>query len=156
MELVAPLEIGIVVRDLETMTEFYRDVIGFEYVCINDVPSDKADVATMWPTGYRIVRLQTNRGERIKLVQPNCADLPKGPASNRPVLGRPGPAFLTFIVEDLGRAMEQLANMGARLSTPQPVEIRDGVYLAFVLDPEDNQLELVMYRDLKEYRSDLA
>lgn len=155
MKMVAPLEVGICVDNLPDMVAFYRDVLGAGYVTSNDVPAEKAEPAGFSATGYQIVRLQLNTGERIKLVKPN------GPAETSRktdfVLDRQGPVFLTFIIDGLDDMIATLKKAGAPLRTgPKKIEIRDGVYLCFTQDPEGNYLELVEYRDISEYRSDIA
>lgn len=156
MKLVSPLEIGVAVMDLDKMVEFYCGTLGLEYVNEHRVPADLGQDATMSPSGYRIVRLQLNTGERLKLATPlDDADLePVGRDAS--VLGRSGLAFLTFIVEDLQATIDGLRDSEATVTTPDKLEIRDGVFLAFALDPEGNQLEFVEYRSLGAYRPDLS
>ena len=154
MKLVSPFEFGICVEDLDRMVGFYRDVLGCEYVTVNEVDADKSAAATFTSDGYKIVRLQLNTGERIKLVAPNRP--PQSPPPHDDVLGRRGPAFMTFIVEDLDATIGQLQRAGVTLRTgADKLEIRDGAHLCFAEDPEGNFLEFVEYAELSAYRSDL-
>jgi len=154
LKLVAPLEVGIAVEDLDLMLSFYRDVLGLKYVSLYQVPPERADEATMSASGYRIIRLQTDTGERIKLAQPGSP--PPKPQNDDEVLSTRGLAFLTFIVDDLRAMISRLEERGVPVRTgPDMVEVRDGVYLAFAQDPEGNLLEFVEYSDLPAYRSDL-
>ena len=154
MKMSAPLEIGICVQDLDIMIGFYRDVLGLRYVSTFEVPPEKSAPATFADDGYRIVRLQTNRGERIKLAQPAAKPLERRDETE--VLARRGNAFLTFIVDDLKAQIASLEKAGARLRTGGTrVEVRDGVYLAFAEDPEGNYLEFVEYADIAAYRPDI-
>lgn len=156
MELVAPLEIGIVVEDLDRMTRFYCETLGLEYVSTFDVSPEKGAASSFCARGYRIVRLQVNTGERIKLVRPGTPPRVFDGCSGE-VLERRGPAFLTFIIRDLDSTIRQLDRCGVRILTgAEKFEIRDGVYLAFAEDPEGNYLELVEYEDLRTYRQDLS
>jgi lactoylglutathione lyase len=155
MRLVAPLEVGIAVADMDTMRAFYEGVLGLEFVSLFEVPPAQGAAATMCDAGYRIVRLQANTGERIKLAQPNTPARPGDAPSS--VLGRQGPAFLTFIVEDLQATIDDLRAQGYEVRTGEDrVEVRDGVYLAFAEDPEGNFLEFVEYDDVRAYRPDFA
>lgn len=155
MKMTAPLEIGICVQDLERMTAFYCDVLELDEVSTFEVPPEKSAPATFAADGYRIVRLQTNRGERLKLAGPNAKPLSR--AAETDVLARQGNVFLTFIVDDLKAQIAALEKAGAKLRTgSRRVEVRDGVYLAFAEDPEGNYLEFVEYRDLAAYRPDVA
>lgn len=156
MKLVAPLEIGVAVKDLDKMIEFYCGTLGLEYVNEHRVPAELGQDATMSPSGYRIVRLQLNTGERLKLATPLDDAGLEAVDRDGPVLARSGLAFLTFIVEDLQATMEGLRGSEATVTTPDKIEIRDGVFLAFALDPEGNQLEFVEYRSLAAYRPGLT
>jgi catechol 2,3-dioxygenase-like lactoylglutathione lyase family enzyme len=153
MRLVAPLEVGITVVDLARMRAFYEEVLGLEFVSVYDVPPALGAAAAMCDHGYRIVRLQLSTGERIKLAQPMRA--PEEPAPAAAVLARRGPAFLTFIVEDLDAMLADLRVHGVPVRTgEEKVEVRDGVFLAFAEDPEHNFLEFVEYADVRAYRPD--
>ena len=153
MKMVAPLEIGICVDNLDGMIAFSRDVIGLEYVSTFDVPPDKSAQASFTDRGYRIVRLQTNSGERIKLARP--LDAPAAPAEADEILARRGNVFLTFIVADLDAQIDQLVAAGVKMRTGKKrIVVRDGVYLAFAEDPEGNYLEFVEYADIAAYRPD--
>jgi catechol 2,3-dioxygenase-like lactoylglutathione lyase family enzyme len=154
VKLVAPLEVGITVTDLDLMRAFYEDVVGLEFVSLYEVDPERGTAATMCDEGYRIVRLQANTGERIKLAQPNRPPDAAGPAAA--VLGEQGRVFLTFIVEDLQATIRHLREHGSNVRTGESrVEVRDGVYLAFAEDPEGNFLEFVEYADVASYRPDL-
>jgi len=151
---IAPFEMGIAVKDLDTMIAFYRDVLGFTLISEIDVPGDKSLEAGFVTGGYRIVRMQTNYGERIKLVRP-VAD-PEARASGTEVLSRTGNVFLTFIVDDLTALVSKLkATSSPKRTEGDIMEVRDGVYLSIFDDPEGNHLEFVEYRDIAEYRPEL-
>lgn len=155
MKLVAPLEIGIAVADMEAMRAFYEDVLGLEPISIHEVPPAQGAAAGMCDEGYRIQRLQATTGERIKLAQPHVGRLEHDDREGA-VLGRRGHAFITFIVDDLAATIGHLRSHGARVTTgDQSVEVREGVHLAFAEDPEGNYLEFVEYDDLPAYRPDL-
>jgi catechol 2,3-dioxygenase-like lactoylglutathione lyase family enzyme len=155
LKLTAPLEVGICVDDLDTMVAFYTDVLGCEYVTSNDVPAELSAKAAFSGSGYTIVRLQLGTGERLKLVQQISNSI--APPDVTYVLDRRGPAFLPLIVDDLDALLTRMNEANVPMPTgPEKVEIRDGVYLGFVEDPEGNFLELVEYRDIKAYRPDLA
>lgn len=155
MKMVAPLEVGICCRDLDRLAEFYTGRLGCERVTDLEVPAEKARPSALSEAGYRVLRLQTPRGERLKLLQPAAAPAPAG--RPRWVLGAQGIVYLTFIVDDLKAMIARLSAAGAEFLTgPEPVEVRPQTFLAFLRDPEGNVLELVEYGDIAEYRSDLA
>ncbi|TCS37563.1 catechol 2,3-dioxygenase-like lactoylglutathione lyase family enzyme [Paucimonas lemoignei] len=154
IKMIVPLEVGIVCRDLPKLRRFYEDVMGFTAISEIKIGADKAAQSALSAGGYTVVRLQTNYGERVKLLQP---DTP--PAASEPtqyILDKANAAYLTFIVEDIDAAITKLLEAGIEFMTGNTrVEVRDGVYLAFCRDPEGNILELVQYTDIAAYRPDL-
>ena len=156
LEMTAPLEIGLVVRDLGAALTFYRDALGLVLVADVAVPAEKADQAMLSSGGYQVVRLQTPRGERIKLLCPDRAPDPAPVATDR-ILDRSGAGYVTFIVGDLRAIVARLVEHGATpLTGTAPVEVRPGTYLAFLRDPDGHIIEIVEYADIAAYRPDLA
>jgi len=154
VNMTVPLEVGIAVRDLPLMRRFYEQVLGFAFVSEVAVPPAAATQAAMHQHGYTAVRLQTNRGERIKLLAPARPPAP-APAPEY-ILDKANASYLTFIVDDIQAVIDALAAAGVRLLTgPQRVEVRPGTWLAFCHDPEGNVLEIVQYDNIAAYRPDL-
>ncbi len=154
MRMTAPLEIGICCEDLDSLAKFYTDVLGCTFVNAVDVPPEKSRQTGIADDGYRVARIQTPYGERIKLVQP--ARQPANPGTTRELMMRRGAVYITFIVDDLEAMMRRLRDAGCELlSGPDRVEVRPGTYLAFTRDPEGNALEFVEYADIGAYRPDL-
>lgn len=152
VDMVCPMEVGIVCRDLPALRRFYEDGLGFEFISQIDVPAEKASESALSHAAYRVVRLQTSYGERIKLLAPSVP--PAGQDLPRNILDRQGLAYLSFLVADIDAAMAGVAAAGADFITgTQRVEVRPGVYLAFCRDPEGNMLELVEYQDVAAYRA---
>ena len=142
---IAPVEPGIVCIDIERMIRFYSQVLGLRV--INDAETS-AEMSTKFgttPDGYRIVRLQTERGQRIKLVQPKVSP-PQNPLPGW-VYQRQGIVYLTFVVADLEEVVSQLKVRGVRTVSEAPVEIRKGILAIYTLDPEDNYVEFIEYPD---------
>ena len=140
---ISPIEPGIVCIDIERMIRFYTEVLGLEL--INDaqtVPEMSTRFGTT-PDGYRIVRLQTERGQKIKLVQPKVPPAP----SPLPqwVYQRQGIVYVTFVVAHVAEVVAQLKAHGVRTVSDAPVEIRKGILAIYTLDPEDNYVEFIEY-----------
>jgi lactoylglutathione lyase len=155
MKVSAPFEPGLVVRDLERAVAFYRDVLGMKVVAINDVPSEITQRAGLTPNGYRVVRLDTEGGDRLKIMGPK--DAPVANPSPDLILSRTGYVFLTFIVPDLKAVLAKLTAAGATIRTGEtPVEFKPGVSLIFAEDPEGNMVEFVERNDLDTYRPKAA
>lgn len=148
----APLEIGISVVDVERAAAFYESVLGFKRISEATLTAERAELAGFGPVSFRMVRMQTNYGERIKLLQTEPQAARPAPGS---ILGTAGISYLTFVVADLDAAMQRLVAAGARFMSAAPVQTRPGTRLAFFRDSEGNPLELVQYDDLAAYRPDL-
>ena len=69
LKMTVPLEFGISTVDMDRMIKFYTEVLGLKLVADVKVPPEMSIRTGVTPHGYRIVRLQTPYGERIKLVQ---------------------------------------------------------------------------------------
>jgi lactoylglutathione lyase len=106
------------------------------------------------PNGFRIIRLQTPYGERIKLVQPKKMVLQQSQVPDWVFEGQ-GIAYITFVVIDVHEVTVRLKKYEVELMSQEPVEIRKGITAIFAKDPEGNFLEFVEYADLASYRPDL-
>ncbi len=155
VNMVAPLEIGISCDDLDRMVRFYTDLMGCSLVNVIDMPAEKAKNTPFAKAGYRVGRLQTPMGERIKFLEP-VAD--RAPVADVPeVLLREGRFFLAFIVQDLDTLLETLEAAGVDMLTGyEKIEVRPGFHLALAVDPEGNVIEFNEYADIASYRGDLA
>src|ERR1700686_3741347 len=154
LRMVAPLEPGIVCIDIDRMFNFYTGALGLRLATDAEATPEMSTKFGTGPNGFRIIRLQTPYGERIKLVQPKKMSLQqsKVPAW---VFARPGIAYLTFIVPDVNEVTTRLKKYHVQLMSKGPVEIRKGITAIFTCDPEGNFLEFVEYADLASYRPDL-
>ncbi len=153
LKMVVPLEPGIVCIDIDRMLEFYTGVLGLTLVSDAQTTPEMSKRSGATPYGYRIVRLQTPYGERIKLVQPG-----KPPKQNRVpdwVHERQGFAYLTFVIADMKEVIRRLKEHRVKLLSDDIVEVRKGVYVLYSLDPEGNFIEFVEYPDVSSYRPDL-
>ena len=84
-------------------------------------------------------------------------DAPTPSGDREFVLDRQGLAFVTFLIDDLAGLIEKLTRDGYSLmGDGEAFEVRDGVNIAFVKDPEGNCIELVEYADITAYRPELA
>jgi lactoylglutathione lyase len=153
MKMIAPLEPAIVCFDMERMLTFYVDTLGLQLV--SDIQATPAigKAIHISQHGYRIVRLQTSYGERIKLIVSNV------PPSPHPgydyVYECQGHAYLTFIVSDMKDLLPKLEAQGIRIVSDGIVEVRPGVLAFFIKDPEGNFIEICDYPDIATYRPDL-
>lgn len=154
MTMIAPMELGIAVRDLQRMIEFYRDVLHCVLVSEVTVPADKAMANGLAEEPCKVVRMQTANGERLKFL---CPATPPDRDAHPPwLLARAGLAYLTFIIDDLDAQLARLRAADVEImSQNPPVTNRPGIRVVFFRDPEGNALELVQYDDIRAYRPDL-
>lgn len=155
LKMAAPLEPGIVCNDIERMLEFYVGVLGLNLVADADTTPEMSRRLGGTPHGYRIVRLQTPYGERIKLVQP-AKEPPKPNPVPEWLYERHGLAYLTFVIEGINEVAQHLKERGVKLTSAEPIEVRKGVLALYSLDPEGNFIEFVEYPDIASYRPDLV
>jgi len=153
LKMVAPLEPGIVCVDMERMLKFYTEVLGLKLVSDAETTPEMSTKFRATPHGYRIVRMQTPYGERVKLVQP------KVPPVQNPVpewvYQRHGLAYFTFIISNMSEMVARLKAYKVKLVSDGPVEVRPGVFALYTLDPEGNYVEFVEFPDIAAYRPDL-
>jgi catechol 2,3-dioxygenase-like lactoylglutathione lyase family enzyme len=149
----APLEVGVAVTDLERATAFYQSAMGFERISEATLTPERATAAGFGPVHFRMVRMQTNYGERIKLIE--TEPRARKDSAEQPILAQAGISYLTFVVADIEAAMARLAKSGVTFSSAGPVQTRPGTRLVFFRDSEGNPLELVQYDDLAAYRPDI-
>jgi lactoylglutathione lyase len=154
LKMTVPLEPGIVCHDIDRMLGFYTEVVGLRLVADARTAPELSRKLGGAPCGYRIVRLQTPCGERIKFVQPDEGAPEPNPVPQW-VYQRHGLAYLTFVIEGLTQVVERLKAHHVKFVTSEPVEVRPGVFALYVLDPEGNFVEFVEYPDIASYRPDL-
>jgi lactoylglutathione lyase len=152
--MVSPLEPGIVCLDIDRMLDFYTGVLGLEFVSDAEASAEMSTEFGTSPYGFRIIRLQTPYGERIKLVQPKTV-LPKQSHVPDWVFEGQGIAYITFIIADVHEVAGHLKKHRVEFMSKEPVEIRKGITAIFAKDPEGNFVEFVEYADLVSYRPDL-
>lgn len=152
MRMNAPMEIGICVADLAKAMAFYEGVLGLGKISEIALNEHGARMAGLGTSGYTVVRLQTSYGERVKLVQPGTA--PAFAQSAETPSSRVGFAYLTFLVDDLNDVIARCEAAGHK-SARGIVELRPGVRMALVRDPEGNVIEFAQYDNIDSYRPDL-
>ncbi len=154
LRMVAPLEPGIVCIDIDRMFNFYNGVLGLRFATDAEATPEMSTKFGTGPNGFRIIRLQTPYGERIKLIQPKKTVLKQSEIPDW-VFERQGIAYITFVIVDVHEVVTRLKKHGVGLVSEGPVEIREGITAIFARDPEGNFLEFVQYADLASYRPDL-
>ena len=153
LKMVVPMEPGIVCSNIERMLEFYTGVLGLKKVSDAEATPEMSRRFKAAPDGFRIVRLQTPYGERIKLIQTKMR--PQKQPLTEWTFERHGLSYITFVIADMKEMVARLDECRVRLVLEEPLEVRKGFVALFALDPEDNYLEFVEYQDAASYRPDL-
>jgi methylmalonyl-CoA/ethylmalonyl-CoA epimerase len=109
--------VAVVVADIDESLKFWRDALGIAVDHIEDVPSQKSQVAFL-PVG----------DTEVELVKPTAPDT--GAAKFLAERGG-GMHHLCFEVDDLPAMLAQLKEKGVRLINEEPIEL-PGRRMAFV------------------------
>ncbi len=123
------IALGIVVADSEEALGFYRDFLGLEHV--EDLPMPIGSGGTMH-------RLQCGDSQ-LKLVR---FDEQPPSATGRGIDGALGYRYVTLSVTNLDEMAAACADAGVPVATPV-TEIRPGVRVMIIEDPDGNWVELI-------------
>ena len=119
------LDLGMLVSDIKASLEFYRDTLGLDYV---------GEVPVWFGTMHRL-RFGSSD---FKIIQPNTMPA-KGPIGLENQLGF---RYVTFVIQDLTGLCNELQSRGVEFYLPEK-ELRPGVRIAMVKDPDGNIVEFV-------------
>ena len=121
------LDLGVFVSDIDTSLKFYQEILGLE-----KVDETKLPVGMMHRLSYG--------NSFFKLIDPNEVP-PKGPTG---LLDQLGFRYVTFPVRNISEICEALKGKGVTFNVPE-TELRLGVRIAMVEDPDGNTVEFVQY-----------
>jgi catechol 2,3-dioxygenase-like lactoylglutathione lyase family enzyme len=119
------LDLGIVVSDIKASLHFYKDILGMEFVGITPV----------WFGTMHRLRFGTSD---FKLIEPQKVP-PKGAIG---LENQVGFRYVTFQVKSLSELCAEIKSKGVEFTLPEK-EIRPGVRIAMVKDPDGNIVEFV-------------
>jgi catechol 2,3-dioxygenase-like lactoylglutathione lyase family enzyme len=119
------LDLGILVSDIKASLNFYRDILGLEFV---------GETPLWFGTMYRL-RFGSSD---FKLISPNTQP-PKGLIGLENQLGF---RYVTFVIKNLSKLCKDLQSKGIEFASTER-EIRPGVRIAMVKDPDSNIVEFV-------------
>ena len=119
------LDLGIIVSDIKASLKFYKDLLGLEFVGIT-------------PLGFGTMHRLRFGSSDFKLVDPKTVP-PKGAAGMDKQLGF---RYVTFAVKNLSEICAELRKKGIEFTEPER-EVRPGVRIAMVKDPDGNIVEFV-------------
>lgn len=128
----SPLDVGIVVRDLEEVAAFYEHVIGLQF---------EQDLTLSSGVAMRRLRYGVNTVKLLKYpVDPPARGHAGGPSTAT------GLRYWTLTVQQMDRYLERAAARNAPVVLG-PVESRPGIWIAMLEDPEGNWVELLEHRN---------
>jgi catechol 2,3-dioxygenase-like lactoylglutathione lyase family enzyme len=119
------LDLGIIVSDIKASLNFYQNILGLEFVGITPV----------WFGTMHRLRFGTSD---FKVIEPTKVP-PKGVVGLESQLGF---RYVTFVVKNLSALCSELKSKGIEFTIPEK-EVRPGVRIAMVKDPDGNIVEFV-------------
>jgi catechol 2,3-dioxygenase-like lactoylglutathione lyase family enzyme len=119
------LDLGILVSDIKASLNFYQNILGLKFV---------EEVPALFGTLYRL-RFGSSD---FKLIDPKTR-APKGPIGLESQLGF---RYVTFVIKNLSKLCAELQSKGIEFVVAEK-EVRPGVRLAMVKDPDGNIVEFV-------------
>lgn len=126
------IDLGIVVTDSDAALGFYRDLLGMDHE--GDIPMPLGGGGTM----HRLRCGDT----LIKLVKFN--DVPEARPASGGIPGASGYRYFTIHAANIAEVMDACAEAGVKVVVPTS-EIRPGVTIGMVQDPDGNIVEFVNY-----------
>ena len=127
------MQVGIVPRDLARSLAFYRDEIGLPFTAALPVIE-----------GRTLHLFDAGGGNIVKLLeQPASAPVPTEHAPAGPFQRATGVRWITLDVDDIDAVMARCAGRPVQLPV---TELRPGLRVSIVEDPDGNAIELVERR----------
>ncbi|MFH0787133.1 MAG: VOC family protein [Pseudomonadota bacterium] len=119
------LDLGVIVSDIEASLNFYQKLLGLEFV----------GTTPLWFGTMHRLRF----GESdFKLIEPKEVPPPGAIGLDNQL----GFRYVTFVIENLSELCNDLKKIGLEFTVPER-EIRPGVRIAMVKDPDGNIVEFV-------------
>jgi catechol 2,3-dioxygenase-like lactoylglutathione lyase family enzyme len=119
------LDLGVVVRDIKASLNFYQNMLGLEFV---------ETIPLKFGTLHRL-RFGSSD---FKLVEPKS----NPPLGHIGLDQQIGFRYVTFLIGNLSQVCQELGKRGVEFFMPEN-EIRPGVRIAMVKDPDGNLVEFV-------------
>ena len=124
----AAIDIGIIAKDIDAMMSFYGDTLGLEFEA--SIPMPGGGTMNRFKVGDSI----------IKVIELD----PAAPADAAPggIRGASGYRYWTITVGNLEASVQKAADAGAKIVVPAK-EVREGITIAIIADPDGNWVELL-------------
>lgn len=122
------IDLGLITKDAGALVKFYRDTLGLEQE--GEMPMPGGGQMTRLKCGTTILKIVVNGKE------------PKAMAAPGGIRGATGFRYFTISVSNLVEVTEQCKAAGYKIAVP-PTEIRPGVSISMIEDPDGNWVELL-------------
>lgn len=134
--------VGIVVKKIDDVLPFYRDLLGFSVVKRSDEPVEFVSrLLGMRRCQLVTVKLSADKGKTlVELLE--FASSPDAPAGS-PGLDLPGISHIALTVTNLDRLYRKLSRVGIQFISPPLTSPDRKAKVAFCRDPSGTWLELV-------------
>lgn len=119
------LDLGVIVSDIKASLNFYQNILGLEFV----------ETVPLWFGTMHRLRFGTSD---FKLIDPKTFP-PRGATGLEKQLGF---RYVTFVIKNLSELCAELQKSGIEFTVPEK-ELRPGVRIAMVKDPDGNIVEFV-------------
>jgi catechol 2,3-dioxygenase-like lactoylglutathione lyase family enzyme len=119
------LDLGILVSDIQESLHFYQDLLGLQFV----------GITPLWFGTMHRLRFGSSD---FKLIQPDKVP-PEGAIGLEAQLGF---RYVTFVIRNLSAVCAELRSKGIAFEVEEK-ELRPGVRIAMVKDPDGNIVEFV-------------
>ena len=119
------LDMGIIVSDIGASLNFYQNILGLEFI----------ETVPLWFGTMHRLRFGISD---FKLVDPKTLP-PRGATGLEKQLGF---RYVTFVIKNLSELCLKLQKSGIEFTLPEK-ELRPGVRIAMVKDPDGNIVEFV-------------
>lgn len=124
------IDLGIVTTNGPAMLAFYRDVLGFRH---------EGDME-MAAVGIKVMHRLWFGSSLIKIVVP--VEAPKAKAAPGGIPGATGYRYWTMTISNLDQVLNEVRGAGHTIVRDK-TEIRPGVTIAIVEDPDGNWVEFI-------------
>lgn len=139
------LHTGLVVRDLDRMTQFYTGVLGLRVLNEIDSVAPETGDHTGFPGARRkLVFLGFGDGHQLELVKYHEPESPEAGCDRH----ERGSLHICFQVENLTELHQKLSAQGVKFLTEPKFNVAPNgktVGVVYFQDPEDNWLEFVQH-----------
>ena len=134
---------GVIVSDIDEISSYYTNVLGFEQVDSRSVSGDAAsEILGVADADISVVMLDAN-GFLLELIEYNS---PVNENANKKVEPHDvGVAHFAIQVEDLDMTFDEVKDDTEYISEPKTLESLGGVKAVYLKDPDGNMIELVEF-----------